>query len=132
MSDLVTLLQPQAFDPATSTMLVSVAATDYALQAIVVPFLTALRKQAPYIRLAIRAVDLSSPPTQLEQIEVDITLVTPEMTAPGASSTNLFDERCVCLMRTGQPDARFSFFRSIASASSSMRWFRCQAVHSAE
>ncbi|MNO85583.1 HTH-type transcriptional regulator SyrM 1 [compost metagenome] len=106
ISDLEALLQPEAFDPATSTILVTVAATDYALRAVVVPFLGALRKQAPNIRVAVQAVDLSSLPTQLEQGEVDIALVTPEMTPPGVSSQNLFDERYVCVMRAGHPDAR--------------------------
>ena len=106
ISDLEALLQPEAFDPATSTMLVTVAATDYALRAVVVPFLSALRKQAPHIRVAVRPVDLSDLPTQLEQGEVDIALVTPEMTPPGVISQNLFDEHYVCVMRADHPDAR--------------------------
>jgi len=106
ISDLEALLQPEAFDPATSTMLVTVAATDYALQAVVVPFLSALRKQAPHIRVAVRPVDLSDLPTQLEQGEVDIALVTPEMTPPGVISQNLFDEHYVCVLRADHPDAR--------------------------
>ncbi|QHG65172.1 LysR family transcriptional regulator [Pseudomonas putida] len=105
ISDLEALLQPEAFDPATSTILVTVAATDYALRAVVVPFLSTLRKQAPNIRVAVKAVDISSLPTQLEQGEVDIALVTPEMTPPGVSSQNLFDERYVCVMRADHPDA---------------------------
>lgn len=106
ISDLEALLQPEAFDPATSSILVTVAATDYALRAVVVPFLTTLRKQAPNIRVAVQAVDLSNLLTQLEQGEVDIALVTPEMTPPGLSSQNLFDERYVCVMRADHPDAQ--------------------------
>jgi DNA-binding transcriptional LysR family regulator len=47
LSDAEALLQPPAFDPATARMTLSVAATDYALRAIVVPFLCALRPRAP-------------------------------------------------------------------------------------
>ncbi|GLO03158.1 transcriptional regulator [Pseudomonas putida] len=106
ISDLEALLQSEAFDPATSTILVTVAATDYALRAVVVPFLSALRKQAPNIRVAVQAVDMSNLPIQLEQGEVDIALVTPEMTPLGVSSQNVFDERYVCVMRADHPDAR--------------------------
>lgn len=106
ISELEAMLMPQAFDPAVSTMLVTVAATDYALRAVVVPFLNALRMQAPNIRVAVRPVDLSALSNQLEQGEVDIALVTPEMTPPGVSSKDLFDERYVCVMRAGHPDAR--------------------------
>lgn len=106
ISELEAMLMPQAFDPTVSNMLVTVAATDYALRAVVVPFLNALRKQAPNIRVAVRPVDLSALSNQLEQGEVDIALVTPEMTPPGVSSKDLFDERYVCVMRADHPDAR--------------------------
>ncbi|MFG0755474.1 LysR family transcriptional regulator [Pseudomonas sp. TYF_14] len=106
ISDMEALLQQEAFNPTTSKMFVTVAATDYALRAVVVPFLSALRKQAPNIRVAVRAVDLASLPTQLEQGEIDIALVTPEMIPPGALSQRLFDERYVCLMSATHPDAQ--------------------------
>ncbi|MEG0004184.1 LysR family transcriptional regulator, partial [Comamonas sp.] len=47
------LLRPQGFDPATAQMTLRIAATDYALQAVVLPFLAVLRKRAPGVCVAV-------------------------------------------------------------------------------
>lgn len=99
------MLQPQAFDPATAQMIVSMASTDYALRAVVVPFLSALRLQAPNIRVAVQPVDVQHLAGQLDRGDIDLALVTPDSTAPGLHAAALFDERYVCVMRAGHPDA---------------------------
>jgi DNA-binding transcriptional LysR family regulator len=105
LSDIESILQPEAFEAATATMTVTLASTDYALQAVVVPFLAALRVQAPNIRVAVQAIDNQALLTQLDRGDVDLALVTPDFTAPGLHAQLLFDERYVCVMRADHPDA---------------------------
>lgn len=100
------MLQPHAFEPHTATMTLSLASTDYALRAVVVPFLTALRVQAPNIRIAVQPVDPQQLPGQLDRGDIDLALVTPESTPPGLHSAALFDERYVCVMRDDHPESR--------------------------
>ena len=47
LADIDVLLQPVAFDPNTARLTFTLAATDYALRAVVVPFIAALKTQAP-------------------------------------------------------------------------------------
>lgn len=105
LGDIEQMLQPQAFDPATASMTTTIASTDYALKAIVVPFLRALRVVAPNIRVAVKPIDTLQLTTQFERGEVDLALLTPESTGAMLHSETLFNERYVCVMRTDHPDA---------------------------
>ncbi|HGQ7767862.1 TPA: LysR family transcriptional regulator [Pseudomonas aeruginosa] len=105
LSDIEGMLQPQAFDPASTNVTFRLAATDYALQAVVIPFLSALREQAPNIRVSVQPVETLQLPTQLERGEIDLALITPETTPHGLHSELLFEERYVCVMRANHPDA---------------------------
>lgn len=105
LSEVNGLLQPKGFDPASATMTLSIAATDYALKAVVVPFMSALRPLAPGIRVAVRPVDDAHLLTQLERGDIDWALVTPESTPPDLHARNLFNEQYVCVMRADHPDA---------------------------
>ncbi|MDA8446876.1 LysR family transcriptional regulator [Paracidovorax valerianellae] len=100
------LLQPSAFDPATATMTLTIAATDYALQAVVVPFLGRLRRCAPHMRVAVVPAQHLPVQDRLERGDIDLALVSPANTPPGLYSRHLFDERYVCVMREDHPDAR--------------------------
>lgn len=105
LDDIGDLLQPALFEPATAEMTVSIAATDYALKTILVPFLARLRDVAPGIRVAIHPVEDSRLQAQLESGELDLVLITPEVTLPGLHARRLFDERYVCVMRATHPAA---------------------------
>lgn len=100
------LLQPQAFDPATAQMTVQLASTDYALQAVVVPFLAMLRRRAPGVRVAVVPAQHLPVYERLERGDIDLALISPENTAPDLYARHLFDERYVCVMRAGHPDAK--------------------------
>lgn len=106
LGDIEHLLRPHAFDPATAEMTISIASTDYALRAVLVPFLSVLRAQAPNIRVAVQPVDTQQLPGQLERGDIDLALVTPDSTAPGLHAAVLFEERYVCVMRADHPDAK--------------------------
>lgn len=103
LSEIDALLQAPLFDPATSTMTVTIAATDYAQRAIAVRFFSALAKRAPRIRMALVALDDATLPLQLERGEIDLALMTAETAPAGLHGRRLFDERYVCVMRAGHP-----------------------------
>jgi DNA-binding transcriptional LysR family regulator len=105
LSDVDGLLQPRAFDPATTRMTMTVASTDYGLRAVVVPFLAALRARAPCMHVAVLPVDHHRLPAQLERGDVDMALLSPEYTPPELHARRLFDESYVCVLRAGHPDA---------------------------
>ena len=97
------LLQPATFDPSVAQLTFTIAATDYALRAIAVPFLSALKQQAPHIRVALVPVDDKQVQAQLERGELDLALVTPESTPPDLHARNLFEEHYVCVLRADHP-----------------------------
>jgi DNA-binding transcriptional LysR family regulator len=75
---------------------------------VVLPFLSALRAQAPNIRVAVQPIDLQALPAQLDRGEVDMALITPQEVGANLHSAHLFEERYVCVMRAGHPDASAS------------------------
>lgn len=105
LADVQTLLQPPAFEPASAQMVLNIAATDYALQVVVTPFLTELRRKAPGIRVAILPAQDPRLQAQLERGDIHLALITPENTPPDLHAHRLFDERYVCVMRQSHPDA---------------------------
>lgn len=100
------LLQPRAFDPATARMTLSIASTDYALQAVVLPLLARLRRVAPGVRVAVVPAQHLPVLERLERGDIDLALITPEYTPPDLYARHLFDERYVCVLREGHPDAK--------------------------
>ena len=76
LADIDVLLQPVAFDPNTARLTFTLAATDYALRAVVVPFIAALKTQARHTR-ARGARYPGSLVSQLEQGAIDVALITP-------------------------------------------------------
>nr|WP_321238184.1 LysR family transcriptional regulator [uncultured Tolumonas sp.] len=105
LEDIGTILQPTSFEPITATTTISIAATDYALQTIIVPFLSTLRQCAPNIRIIVRPIEDDCVQSQLESGAIDIALMTPETTPPELHARRLFDEQYVCVLRQDHPDA---------------------------
>lgn len=103
LADAEKLLQPRVFDPATTGMSLTVAATDYALRAVVVPFMAVLRKEAPGMRVAVVPVNSEQLAAQCERGEVDLALITPESTPADLHARALFDETYLCIMREDHP-----------------------------
>ena len=105
LSDVECMLQPASFDPKLATLTITIAASDYAQRAVLVPFLAVLRERAPGIRVSVLPANPELVHTQLERGELDLALMTPETTAPDLHSQVLFDEHYVCAMREGHPYA---------------------------
>ncbi|MBP0598619.1 LysR family transcriptional regulator [Herbaspirillum sp. LeCh32-8] len=106
LADIDALMQPPVFDPASATLDFSIAATDYALRAIAVPLLAALKQRAPHLRIALTAVEDGPLQERLERGQIDLALTTPETTPPGLHARRLFDERYVCVVREDHPLVR--------------------------
>ncbi|HEY4804305.1 MAG TPA: LysR family transcriptional regulator [Paraburkholderia sp.] len=105
LSEIEQMLQPRAFDPREAGMTLTLASTDYALRAVVVPFLARLREAAPGVRAVIVPVQHERLQAQLESGDVDMALITPETTPVDLHARRLFDERYVCVMRADHPAA---------------------------
>jgi DNA-binding transcriptional LysR family regulator len=103
LDDVEQILRPEEFDPATSTLTVSLTATDYALQAIVLPFIARLRLAAPNMRVAVRPPEDNHTQQQLEKGEIDIAIVTTYAIAPDLHARTLYEERYVCAMGAHHP-----------------------------
>lgn len=108
LADIEGMLQPDAFDPQTAEMTITLASTDYALRAIVVPFLSALHQHAPKIRISVLPINDQLLQVQMDRGDVDLALVATEATVPGLHTQMLFDESYVCVMRADHPDAQAS------------------------
>ncbi|CAG9269941.1 Transcriptional regulator, LysR family [Paraburkholderia unamae] len=105
LSAIEQMLQAPAFEPREAELTLTIASTDYALRAVVVPFLARLRQEAPGIRAVIVPVQHERLQAQLESGDVDMALITPETTPADLHARRLFDERYVCVMRADHPAA---------------------------
>lgn len=103
LQELDSVLEPETFDPATSDVTVSIAATDYSLKAIVEPFLIALKPLAPAIKVSVRWINEAELFEQMEKGLVDIALTTPESSPAELHAKTLFDESYVCVLRDQHP-----------------------------
>lgn len=92
-----------AFDPASSALTVSIAATDYIQYAVLMPLVAALTREAPGMRLAFRVLDAAALPSQMERGEVDMALMTPDTVPDHLRLRPLFEERYVAVVRHGHP-----------------------------
>ena len=106
LNEVEQLLQPPQFDPKTAELTVRIACTDYAMRAVIVPFLHLLKIQAPKIKVAVLAINESAVQNQLEQRQIDFALVTPDFQAPDIHAKNLYDERYICAVRRDYPIAQ--------------------------
>jgi len=106
LAEISALLMPAEFDPLNATMTLTIAATDYALQAIAVPFLLELKKRAPHIRVALLPIENQQLQIQLERGEIDLALLTPLNSPPDLHARRLYDEDYVCVMRSDHPAAQ--------------------------
>lgn len=105
LADVGALLAPAAFDPALARFTLTLAATDYVLQAIVAPFIAVLRRRAPGVTVAVKPMEMDRVLDQFERGEVDIAFAAAHNLPAGVYSQRLFDDAYVCAMRADHPDA---------------------------
>ncbi|MBV8804172.1 MAG: LysR family transcriptional regulator [Sinobacteraceae bacterium] len=91
------------FDPRTARLNIAVAASDYVQYAILLPLVVGLRREAPNLRLSLRAIDGARLAHQMEAGEVDLALMTLSTAPAELRSRVLFSERYVCIARKNHP-----------------------------
>ena len=96
----------QDFEPASAELTVSIACTDYLQAALLIPLARELRKSAPGVRVAVRALDLHRLEAQLEQGDLDMALLTPPAAPSKLNSCRLFDEHYVLIGRRDHPSLK--------------------------
>ncbi|MCS0611217.1 LysR family transcriptional regulator [Massilia kyonggiensis] len=104
LRDVVT--SARAFDPARDEFTLHVACSDYVQSALLLDFTLVLRREAPGLRIALRAADSARLEAQMEKGEVDLAVLTPEGIAESLRSRPLFEERYVFIARRGHPALR--------------------------
>ncbi len=91
------------FDPAAASLTARIAASDYTQQAVLLPLVLDLARDAPGIGFAFRTIDAANLVAQMERGEVDLALMTPETAPERLRMRVLFDERYVAIVRRDHP-----------------------------
>ena len=98
-----TFQTPSDFDPATTDMVVRIAASDYLAVVLMPQLISDLVRLAPGIDLRVVAADRRSAITLLREGKVDLSLAVTEQESPDVLSRPLFDEEFVMVTRLGHP-----------------------------
>jgi DNA-binding transcriptional LysR family regulator len=104
LNGLTRLLSSEAtFDPENAEVTWHISCADYAAQAILLPFLTELPKEAPSTRIAIHPVAHEQATSLTESGTVDLALMARDFAPPSLRSKVLFKERYVLAARRTHP-----------------------------
>jgi DNA-binding transcriptional LysR family regulator len=95
-----------SFEPATASLTVSVACTDYVQAALIKHLVAAMRREAPGVRIALRNLDVPQLEPQMTRGDVDLALANLNGAPQGLRSRHLFDESYVLIGRRGHPTLR--------------------------
>jgi DNA-binding transcriptional LysR family regulator len=103
LANVEALVAPDEFDPGSAQTTISISANDYMQQALIVPFLDRLRRQAPSMRLAVMPAYIDDLKEKLARGTVDLAVTIPEFADPGLPRSLLYTERYVCVARGEHP-----------------------------
>jgi DNA-binding transcriptional LysR family regulator len=94
------------FEPATASLTVSIACTDYVQAALIKHIVVAMRREAPGVRIALRILDVPQLELQMTHGEVDLAVINMNGAPPALRSQHLYDEGYVLIGRRGHPSLR--------------------------
>lgn len=94
------------FDPAQSSRSFVIAASDYTEYVVLPPLLRRLEREAPGVRLELRAWGHHEVPATLETGELDLMLGYYDALPAGHHEQPLFEEEYVCIVRKRHPSVR--------------------------
>lgn len=106
LDDAKELVAPAVFDPTTADMTFSITVNDYMQYTLVLPFIEALRRQAPKVRVAILPLLIAGLATKLMRGEVDLAITIPQFSDPDLPSRLLYRDRYVGIVRKRHPMKR--------------------------
>ncbi|WP_110685018.1 LysR family transcriptional regulator [Salinicola aestuarinus] len=97
LQEIDSLLEPSEFTPATYQGVVTLSATDYAMQAILPAFLREVRQQAPLLKLIVQPFETDRVEQKLMAGELDLVLSFPDFLPDSLPYLTLFDDRHLCI-----------------------------------
>lgn len=100
------LVASDLFDPATAEVTFIISSNDYMQQALLVPFIKALRREGRHIRLAIAPPMIEGLKEALARGQIDLAVTIPEFAMSDLRSRLLYRERYVVVVRREHPLAR--------------------------
>jgi len=103
LSDIQILMQPIEFNPVELEMTFNIAANDNDMLVTGIPFVMALKKQAPHVNVAFLSYHQLDVQLMLERGELDILLASPDTVSEFLYQRVLYQERYVCVMRKDHP-----------------------------
>jgi DNA-binding transcriptional LysR family regulator len=105
LDDARALVAPAEFEPARWRGAVAISSTDYMQEALLLPFVRELGKQAPGLRVALAPLVIDGLAEKLAAA-FDLAVTIPEFAPPGLPSRRLYRDRYVVAMRSAHPLAR--------------------------
>lgn len=102
------LMTREVFDPATAEATFTISSNDYMQLALLIPFVTALRSEAPQLQFAIVPPLLEGLGEALARGRVDLAVTIPEFAMPDLRSRLLYREDYVVVVRRQHPLAGVS------------------------
>jgi len=106
LADSQFLVAREAFDPANVEMTFNISSNDYMQHAVLVPFVKALRREAPQIKLAIAPPIIEGLSEALARGQIDLAVTIPEFAMSDLPSRLLYRERYVVAVRRQHPLTR--------------------------
>ncbi|CAI3947563.1 DNA-binding transcriptional regulator [Commensalibacter communis] len=100
------LMQPTQFNPSELKMTFTIAANDNDMMVTGIPFVMALKQQAPNVKVAFVSYHKLDVQLMLERGELDILLTDPYYSPEFLYQRVLYQERYVCVMRKDHPLAQ--------------------------
>jgi DNA-binding transcriptional LysR family regulator len=98
------LVTPEVFNPATAETTIKVCGSDYLQHAIISPFIEAIRKVAPKIKLLVAPRPAASTLADLfARGEMDLCISAREFVLPDVTSRVLYRDRYICVARKKHP-----------------------------
>ncbi|SJL82619.1 LysR family transcriptional regulator [Vibrio palustris] len=97
LSDIESLSQVNEFSPATYKGVITISATDYAIEAVLPSFLRVVREQAPHLKLIVTDFESDQLSAKLTSGELDLALTFPPFVSNDIPWAHLFDEQHICV-----------------------------------
>lgn len=106
LSDISLLIQPVEFNLSELELTLTIAANDNDMIVIGLPFVLALKKYAPRVKVAFVSYHKLDVQLMLERGELDLILIDPHNSPPSLYHRVLFEDQYVCVMRQDHPLAK--------------------------
>jgi DNA-binding transcriptional LysR family regulator len=103
LASLQALARRPEFDASALSGIITLAATDYAMQLLLPMLLRTLRAAAPGLKLAVRPVNAATLSADMRERVIDLALAVPQFVPPGLQSAELFSESYVGAVRHDHP-----------------------------